>query len=680
LKGAEGKPPAEKLIVLGFSLSLLILAFVALFSYRATRRLIETDIWINESHEVFDQVDALLLEVLEVESSARGYVLGGKDFYLEPYYASLSRIDKTLRGLKAMTDSNPRLQSRVLAMREPIQEKLVYHQRQIEMRSKAGLNLTIDAFTTGTGHKLMDKISDIANGVKNEERALLNRHEAAARSAAHQSVYLLAAGSILVLAILISIYRNLMKEISRRKKTEATLTHLNRLHLVLSKMSQVLSRACDRKELLRHATLVAVEADALKFAWIGLFDEITGFLKPIQEGSVAERFLGVIPISIGNASEPSDSIAKELLQGKHFICNRAQDDPVLKNIADEFLSIAVFPLLIGNKLIGALGVLSKDVGYFDRDTAVLLDQLASNLSRALETGETEEKRQQAVEQIRKLNEELEQRVTQRTEELAVANSELALRNQEVERANRLKSEFLANMSHELRTPLNAIIGFSDLLAEEKAGALQTKQKHFVGHISAGAHHLLKLINEVLDISKIEAGRIELEPESFSAAVALGEVMSVISPLAINKKIQVDSRVGDDMTVFADRIRFKQILYNILSNALKFTPELGKTWVEAFHEPDGTVSFSIGDTGIGIPLEEQKAIFDEFHQVSDATKSIKEGVGLGLAITRRLVELSGGRIWVQSEPGKGSTFCFTLPSIPSLTAAKLSPDLLQNGMQ
>jgi signal transduction histidine kinase len=471
LKGAEAKTPSEKIFVFGFALSLMIFASIGFFSYRATKRLIETDIWVSESHEAFDQVDVLLLEVLEVESAARGYVLGGKDFYLEPYYAAVGKIDWTLRDLQKMTANNPRLQSRVFAMKSPIENKLAYHQRQIEMRSKAGFKPGADVFASGTGHELMDKIRTIADEVKTEEKASMDQHKVEARSAAQQSIYLLILGSVLAFTILISIYYNLRKEISRRKGTEAILIHLN--------------------------------------------------------------------------------------------------------------------------------------------------------------------------------EELEQRVTKRTEELAVANSELAMRNREVERANRLKSEFLANMSHELRTPLNAIIGFSELLTEEKAGPLQIKQKHFVGHISTGAHHLLKLINEILDISKIEAGRVDLEPEILGAAAALAEVLSVINPLAMNKKIQVESRVGDDLTLFADRIRFKQILYNLLSNALKFTPELGEAWIDAFRESDGTIRFLVRDTGIGIAAEEQKAIFDEFHQVSDATKGIREGVGLGLAIARRLVRTE----WRQNLGGK-----------------------------
>jgi len=256
--------------------------------------------------------------------------------------------------------------------------------------------------------------------------------------------------------------------------------------------------------------------------------------------------------------------------------------------------------------------------------------------------------------------------------LAATNKELELRNHEVERANRLKSEFLASMSHELRTPLNAIIGFSDLLAEQTAGPLSAKQQRFVNHIQQGARHLLALINDILDLSKVEAGRLELSRENVAVTVVLAEVLTSIRPAAAAKNIAVHSSIGPDVLVFADRIRFKQILVNLLSNAVKFTPEGGRIWVEAA-ERRGRLTVSVSDTGMGIPLEEQEAIFDAFHQASATTKGVKEGTGLGLAITKRLVEEHGGRIWVDSEPGKGARLSFTMAAGRTWTEAAEHPE-------
>lgn len=266
--------------------------------------------------------------------------------------------------------------------------------------------------------------------------------------------------------------------------------------------------------------------------------------------------------------------------------------------------------------------------------------------------------QQREEALQEAHRELEQRVKARTEQLAAANKELELQNREVERATQLKSQFLASMSHELRTPLNAIIGFSDLLAEKTAGQLNEKQGRFVGHVRDGARHLLQLINDILDLSKIEAGMLELRLETFAVSEAMPEVLSVIRPLAMAKNIHLEN-VGESLCVFADRVRFKQILYNLLSNALKFTPDGGKVKVKSSR--DGLLTrISVSDTGLGIRPEDQKLIFEEFRQASDSTKGVKEGTGLGLAITKRLVERQGGTLEVTSELGKGSRFSFTLP--------------------
>ena len=253
--------------------------------------------------------------------------------------------------------------------------------------------------------------------------------------------------------------------------------------------------------------------------------------------------------------------------------------------------------------------------------------------------------------------------------LAESNQELELRNREVEHATKLKSRFLASMSHELRTPLNAIVGFSGLLAEQTAGQLNDKQKRFVGHIKQGADHLLQLINDILDLSKIEAGQLEIRCEDFEVKDALPEVLSIIRPLAMAKNIRVQHKLETERPLHADRVRFKQILYNLLSNAVKFTPQGGQISIECI-EQQNFICISVTDTGIGIQAEDQQVIFEEFRQVDGG--GAHEGTGLGLAITKRLTEQQGGRIWLESEIGKGSRFSFTLP-MGNVTSGNASPD-------
>lgn len=261
-------------------------------------------------------------------------------------------------------------------------------------------------------------------------------------------------------------------------------------------------------------------------------------------------------------------------------------------------------------------------------------------------------RQRAEDQFRELQ-------TRLTAELSSANRELELRSLEAERANRLKSEFLASISHELRTPLHTIIGFSELLAEKLEGPLNDKQARFVNHIHNDSLHLLELINGILDLSKIEAGKLDLHLEVFDADAALKEAITGVTPVARAKEITITLNACPKLMVRADPLRFKQILLNLLSNAMKFTPDYGTVGVECTAS-DGFARFCVSDTGFGIPEHEQEAIFDKFHQAGSTTNGVREGTGLGLAITKHLVQSHGGRIWVESAPGCGSRFSFTLP--------------------
>jgi PAS domain S-box-containing protein len=250
---------------------------------------------------------------------------------------------------------------------------------------------------------------------------------------------------------------------------------------------------------------------------------------------------------------------------------------------------------------------------------------------------------------------------QYTAELAAKNAQLEAHNLEVEKANRLKSEFLASMSHELRTPLHTVIGFSELLAEETEGPLNARQKRFLGHILQDSRHLLELINEVLDISKIEAGKLLLQPGKFDFATCLDETLAAIHNQAEAKKINIENKNTFQGLLYADALRTKEILYNLLSNAIKFTPKNGTVWVESLTQSD-CLRVTVGDSGIGIPPEEHAAIFEKFYQIGDTTSGVREGTGLGLSITKKLVELHGGTIWLESRIGQGSRFSFTLPLI------------------
>jgi len=276
-------------------------------------------------------------------------------------------------------------------------------------------------------------------------------------------------------------------------------------------------------------------------------------------------------------------------------------------------------------------------------------------------------------ELREYSRTLEQKVEVRTKELRLINEELHRTNRQLEAVSKLKSEFLANMSHELRTPLNAIIGFSEILCDQAFGVLNDKQMKYAHNVVVSGKHLLILINEILDLAKVESGKMDLHPESFSVETAMTEIINFARGLASRKDITIRRRFSPKLvTITADLKKFKQIFYNLLSNAIKFTPEGGTVEVTSDLVGDFEASgeegfvrrryaeFCVKDNGIGIDTADQERIFGEFQQVDGSYSRQYEGTGLGLALTKKLVELHGGSIWVESEKGKGSAFYWTLP--------------------
>ena len=318
-------------------------------------------------------------------------------------------------------------------------------------------------------------------------------------------------------------------------------------------------------------------------------------------------------------------------------------DPRYVEVVTDTRSELCVPLAAGPLVIGILNVESPQPNSFTEDDQRLLSTLASNLAVLIE-------RARLFEEVEAARIKLQQR--------AQALEEANVRLQELDR---LKSQFLANMSHELRTPLNSVIGFSEVLLDGLVGEMAPEQKECVQDIHASGEHLLTLINDILDVSKIEAGRMTLEPTTFDVADLLAEVQATIAPL-IEKKSQVLTveQAGGLSPLTADRFRTKQILLNLLSNAYKFTPSEGRITLSCRLADPATMLFSIADTGIGIRPEDQEIVFEEFRQVDGSATREMTGTGLGLTISKRLVEMHGGRIWVESEYGHGATFSFLLP--------------------
>ncbi len=313
------------------------------------------------------------------------------------------------------------------------------------------------------------------------------------------------------------------------------------------------------------------------------------------------------------------------LREEHELATRGMR-PILSRLG--YRSLLAVPLLLDQKIMGALTIYRRETGSFAPEIVNLLRTFATQSVLAIQNA--------------RLFREIEDK------------------SRQIEAANRHKSEFLANMSHELRTPLNAIIGFSEVLSERMFGDLNEKQAEYTDDILTSGRHLLSLINEILDLSKVEAGRMELELTTFDLPLAIDNARTFVRERAtkhgINLEVSVDERLGDYV---GDERKIKQILLNLLSNAVKFTPEGGRIGIEA-KQADGSIEISVSDTGIGIAPQDQPKIFEEFRQVGSDYAHKTEGTGLGLTLAKKFVELHGGKIWVESEVGKSSRFTFTLP--------------------
>ena len=257
------------------------------------------------------------------------------------------------------------------------------------------------------------------------------------------------------------------------------------------------------------------------------------------------------------------------------------------------------------------------------------------------------------------------------QEIQDKSRQLKLANARLTELDRLKSDFVANVSHELRTPLTAIKGAMDLILREVPGPLNEKQSHYLNRVRTNTQHLAGLINDLLDLSKIEDGRIELRAERVSLGGLIHEVVETLRPIAAENSIVLEATISEaSILVWADRDTIMQVLTNLIGNAIKFTPPHGRVTVSSSSNDANWVRVSVSDTGPGISAHERERIFDKFYQVAENGGPKPKGTGLGLAISKSLVELHGGKIWVESEPSRGSRFCFTLPA--AVTGEAKSP--------
>ncbi|MBI5606428.1 MAG: GAF domain-containing protein [Deltaproteobacteria bacterium] len=454
----------------------------------------------------------------------------------------------------------------------------------------------------------------------------------------------------------------------------------DRLKDSLLSATLLISGRLDLETTLKETMLTAKRLSQARYAALALVDQdqVSRFLYEGINEEISKQ-IGLLPTPVG--------LKRAVLEERKTV--RLPDmsaDPRFEGFPEGHPPMKSFlgtPIFFGNDLMGIIYLADKtEAEEFTEQDQEIMEVLAAHAAIAINNAKL-------YEQIKQLNLDLEQKVHDRTAELETAK--LA-----AEAANQAKSTFLTNMSHELRTPLNAIIGFSEVLEGKYFGDLNERQAEYIKDIRESGHHLLALINDILDLSKIEAGKMELQPSKIKISQVLENSLVMIKEKALKHGLQIEIDIPPELMDFeitADERKLKQILYNLLSNAAKFTPDGGSVRLNArlnadfgfriselaeesyssdsaIHNPQSAIEISVADSGIGIAPENQEKVFDEFFQVQGGVKDKTPGTGLGLPLSKKFVEMHGGKIWVESEgAGKGSRFNFMLPVLPE----KLFPD-------
>jgi signal transduction histidine kinase len=400
----------------------------------------------------------------------------------------------------------------------------------------------------------------------------------------------------------------------------------------LSEIGQAVSSTLDLPTVLATIVSRAVQLSGSDSGIVYEFDQATQSFHARATYRVTLEHLDAVrvaPIRLGEGAIGRAGLTREPIEVVDIADEEQFVAPQVRRllVREGLRSLLAVPLVREDLVLGGLVILRRGLGAFSPEVVALLQTFATQSVLAIQ------------------NARLFREIEDKSRELEVASQH--------------KSEFLANMSHELRTPLNAIIGFSEVLSERMFGELNEKQDEYLKDIHASGQHLLSLINDILDLSKIEAGRMELEVTRFDLPMAIDNALTLVRERAARRNIALQTRVGERVgQVHGDERKIRQVLLNLLSNAIKFTPEGGR--IEVGAKPvNGSIEVSVTDTGVGIAPEDQEAVFEEFKQVGTADKKV-EGTGLGLALSRKFIELHGGKIWVKSQVGQGSTFTFTVP--------------------
>ena len=680
-------------LMAGFILAALATLVIALVNFRSAETRTDAVRAMDRTTLAMRQLNLFTLAIRDAETGQRGYLLTGDLTYLKPFDAAVTALHKHLTDLKTSAADYAAHRQLTEQLEELTQQKLRELSETIALRKSGDGVGAMTLVQSGAGQQLMERIREVSESLRTQQNLQLETRRQHWVSPASNSNIYSGAGS-LVLLILICISASVTAREYRAKSIQswisAGLSGLSQRIQGGHRLEEIGQLALEYLATYLRAQVGAgyVVQDTPGFALFGgyalprerlaatlLSDEglVGQAARSRQLMHVRDVPAGYLPVSsaTGQASAAELLVAPAVEHGQVYAVielgfNRPVTDAerVLMERASEMLAVAIRSGIDRNRLQNLLEETqrqSEELQTQQEELRVSNEELEQQ-SRILQ--ESQAQMEVAQTELEQTNAHLEQQTQQleyQREQLLRAQSAMTDKAQELEQASQYKSEFLANMSHELRTPLNSTLILAKLLSDNKPGNLSPEQVKYAKTIYAAGNDLLALINDILDLSKIEAGQSTLSVEPVNIARALNGLIDPLRPLAQEKRLTLQATLAPDLPaeIATDPLRLGQVLKNLLSNALKFT-EKGSVELHVSRNPDDTLSFAVKDTGIGIPAHQQDLIFEAFRQADGSTHRKYGGTGLGLSISRDLAQLLGGTLSVRSAPGEGSVFTLVLP--------------------
>jgi CheY-like chemotaxis protein/CHASE3 domain sensor protein len=681
--------------MVGFVVAVVAVLASSYFSHEALDTREEAVRLVTHTRQVLEDLQTLQASVRDAETGQRGYLITGNENYLEPYLNARAALPLWLKSVRTLTADNNIQQRRLSLLDELVQTKLQELEQTIELRRSGKLDEALLVVRSDRGKLIMDRIRTLTADMRREEQQLLDSRQGEWERAVSTSTMVALGGSALLL-LLIAAGAVVASNDFRQRETNTWMRNgIAGLSLQLQgdqRLEQLGQKVLDflTKYLDAPAGAVYIAASdgnyhrfAAHAAPPGADDLVvrpgTGLLGQAAKENRALRVRDVPPgyLTVGSSLGRTDP--------RELLVSPASVDGVVRAIielaflrqvhpaeldllerASEILAIAVRTAVDRSRLEELLEETQRQAEELQAQQEELRvnNEELEEQGRALKESQANlESQQVELEQTNSQLEEQAQQLETQRDELEDAQKILSEKAADLERSNQYKSEFLANMSHELRTPLNSTLILAKLLADNKGGNLTEEQVKFASTISSAGNDLLVLINDILDLSKIEAGKVEVNPESLSLARVVEAQVKTFQQMAEQKGLRLTASIDGGLPnqIETDGQRLGQILKNLLSNALKFT-EKGEVTLRVSTAPGGMLAFAVRDTGIGIQPHQHELVFEAFRQADGSTHRKYGGTGLGLSISRDLARLLGGDITIDSTPDQGSTFTLTLPAV------------------